>query len=337
MNEQSSATVRLRDLPSRFGRAWTSFWFTPSDPIVLSLLRVLVGLVALWWYLSLLTNLKDWFGPEGIFPLSVALDSRRNAAGDPAFAFSLLDYASSASQLWLVYGLGLAAIVMMVCGVLSRISTIAALIFVLSFIQRAPMLSRPVDNILAMLMFYLCLGPSGACFSVDSCLRQRQQNVAATTNPPVMLSSSATVAIRVMQVHLALVYAAMAIAQLQGDKWWQGTAVWWLMARPESRLVDLTGVSSMGIASEYLINLFTYAIVLYELCFAVLIWNPVARPILLLLGIFVWGGLALIGGSVSFCVLMFVATLAFLRPDTLRNWCARCGIEKLAQGKMTAA
>jgi hypothetical protein len=331
MNEQSSATVRLRDIPGHFGHAWTSFWFTPSDPIVLSLLRVLVGLVALWWYLSLLANLQEWFGPEGIFPLSIALDSRRNATGDPAFAFSLLDYVSSISQLWLVYGLGLAAIVMMLCGIFSRISTIAALIFVLSFVQRAPMLSRPVDNILAMLMFYLCLGPSGACFSVDSCLRHRKQNVAAIT-----LSSAATVAIRVMQVHLALVYAAMAISQLQGDKWWQGTAIWWLMARPESRLVDLTGLSSMGMAFEYLVNLLTYAIVLYELCFAVLIWNPVARPILLLLGIFVWGGLALIGGSVSFCVLMFVATLAFLRPETLRSWCARCGIEKLMEGTMSA-
>src|SRR5215467_8124144 len=137
MNEQSSATVRLRDIPSRFGREWTSFWFTPSDPVVLSLLRVLVGLVALWWYLSLLANLRDWFGPDGIFPLSIALDSRRNAAGDPVVAFSLLDYVSSASQLWLVWGLGLVAIVMMVCGIFSRISTIAALIFVLSFIQRA--------------------------------------------------------------------------------------------------------------------------------------------------------------------------------------------------------
>ena len=294
----------------------------------MSLLRVLVGAVALWWYLSFLPDLQEWFGPQGFFSLKMSQSLRENAGGT---AFSLLDFVSSLSQLWLVYGLGIVALLMMLCGILTRFSAIAALVFVLSFIHRAPMLSRPVDNILAILMFYLCLGPSGACFSVDSCLRQRKQSVAA-----IKRSSAATVAIRVMQVHLVLVFAAMAIAQLQGDKWWQGTAVWWLMARPESRLVDLTGLSSVGMAFEYLVNLLTYAIVLYELCFAVLIWNPVARPILLLMGIFVWGGLALIGGSVSFCVLMFVATLAFLRPETLRSWCARCGIEKLAQGKMAS-
>jgi len=332
MNEQAVDTVRLRDIPIRFGRAWTAFWFTPSDPIVLSLLRVLVGAVALWWYLSFLPDLWEWFGPEGVFSLDMAQSLRGGRA-----AISLLDFVNSSSQLWLVYGLGVVALVMMICGVLTRVSTIAALIFVLSFIHRAPMLTRYVEGILPMLMFYLCLGPSGACLSVDACIRQRRRPDVATIATPSTVSSAATVAIRVMQVHLVLVYAAMAIAQLQGDKWWQGTAVWWLMARPESRLVDLTGLSSMGTAFEYLINLCTYAIVLYEIGFAVLIWNPLARPILLLLGIFVWGGLALIGGSVSFCVLMLAATLAFLRPETLRNWCARCGIEKLAAGKMAAA
>jgi hypothetical protein len=225
---------------------------------------------------------------------------------------------------------------MMLCGVLTRISTIAALVFVLSFIHRAPMLTRYVEGILPMLMFYLCLGPSGACLSVDAYIRQRRQSV-ATIAAPSTLSSAAIVAIRVIQVHLALVYAAMAIAQLQGDKWWQGTAVWWLMARPESRLIDLTGLSSTGIAFEYLINLWTYAIVLYELCFAVFIWNPLARPMLLIIGVFVWGGLALIGGSVSFCVLMLAATLAFLRPETLRRWCGRFGIEKFTDGKTAVA
>jgi hypothetical protein len=126
-----------------------------------------------------------------------------------------------------------------------------------------------------------------------------------------------------MQVHLVLIYGAMLIAQLQGAAWWQGTAVWWLMARPDSRLVDLTGLSHMGLAFEYLVNFLTHAIVLYELCFVFLIWNPLARPILLVLGVLMWTGLALIGGSVSFAVVMLVANLAFLTPQTLRNCCGR--------------
>src|SRR5437868_7322257 len=147
MNEQAADTVRLRDIPVRFGRAWTTFWFTPSDPIILSFLRVLVGAVALWWYLSISPDLEDWFGPQGVFSLNMAQSLR---GGRPAI--SLLDFVNSSSQLWLVYAVGVVALVMMLCGVLTRISTIAALIFVLSFIHRAPMLTRYGEGILPMLM-----------------------------------------------------------------------------------------------------------------------------------------------------------------------------------------
>lgn len=314
----------FRTLSSRFGAGWTRFWFTPSDAIVLSLLRVLTAGVALWWYLSLLPDLQAWFGPNGMFSLEAALAARN--ASDARFAISLLDYVNSASQLWVVYSLGIAAIGLMLLGLFSRVTTIASLVFVLSFIHRAPILSRPVDDILPMLMFYICLGPSGANFSLDALMRRRRQAAAGIAVPAeraVVYSSAATVAIRLVQIHLAMIYGAMVIAQLEGAAWWQGTAVWWLMARPDSRLVDLTGLSRMGLAFEYLVNFLTHAIVIYELCFVFLIWNPLARPILLVLGAFIWASLALVGGSVSFAVLMFVATLAFVSPQTLRNCC--CG------------
>ncbi len=135
----------------------------------------------------------------------------------------------------------------------------------------------------------------------------------------VPLSSSANVATRLMQVHLALIYFAMAMAQLREETWWQGTAVWWMMAKSDSRLVDLTFLNrafdgmGLGQAFVYLINFLTHIIVLYEFCFAFLIWNSLARPILLMLGVFIWTGLALICGSVSFAILMMIASLAFLR------------------------
>ena len=166
-------------LCSRFGSGWTRFWFTPSDPIVLCLLRFTVGLVALWWYLSLLPVVQDWYGPQGTFPFSLTEELRKDAAGDVTFAIPVLDWVGSASQLWLVYYLGLASIVLMIAGVLSRITTIAALLFVLSFIHRGVMFARPVDDILAMLMFYLCLGPTGWELSIDALIRQRRLRNAA--------------------------------------------------------------------------------------------------------------------------------------------------------------
>ena len=45
---------------------------------------------------------------------------------------------------------------------------------------------------------------------------------------------------------MSLICLTMALAKvagpLGGDTWWMGEAVWWLLAKPESRLVDLTGL-----------------------------------------------------------------------------------------------
>ena len=124
----------FRTLTSRFGAGWTRFWFTPSDAIVLSLLRVLTAGVALWWYLSLLPDVQGWFGPNGMFSLEAVMEARNSP--DAGFAISLLDYVNSPSQLWVVYFAGVAAIGLMLLGLFSRVTTIASLVFVLSFIHR---------------------------------------------------------------------------------------------------------------------------------------------------------------------------------------------------------
>jgi hypothetical protein len=321
----SSAPTTLnanRGLLEQIGSAWTRFWFTPSDPIVLSLMRILVGLVTMWWYLGFAADLTDWFGQTGMFPPEMFANARREGATK----WSILEFATSTASLKFIYALGFVAIVGMIVGVFTRIFTIATLVWGLSFVHASSAMARPVDDILAMLLFYLCIAPAGACFSIDACFRARRQgNVGLSEmTPSTRLYSSATVATRLIQVHLAIIYATMAITQLQWDVWWQGTAVWWMMARSESRMFDFTGLSGMGTAFIYLVNFLTHFIVLYEICFATLIWNRTIRPILLVLGAFVWLGIMLISGSPSFCLLMLIATLAFLMPETLRRWCAHC-------------
>ena len=93
------------------------------------------------------------------------------------------------------------------------------------------------------------------------------------------------------------------------------------MARPDSRLIDLTGVSNAGnLAFEYLINFGTHIILLFELAFALLIWNPLVRPILLGMSVVFWVAMAVTSGWVSFCVLMLFANLAYVSPQTIRDW-----------------
>ena len=44
---------------------WMRFWFTPTDPIALHGLRVLIGLMILFWLLSFLGHQASLFGLGG--------------------------------------------------------------------------------------------------------------------------------------------------------------------------------------------------------------------------------------------------------------------------------
>ncbi len=295
----------------RFGQAWNRFWYTPADPLPLCVIRVLIAAVVVYWHATYAFDLVRWFGPHGMLPVE-AIDLLRGAENT---SFSLLDYVHSETMLWTVHLACAVPLLMFLVGFKTRLSAVFTLLVVLSYIHRAPLLTGQVEPIITLVLFYLCWAPCGAKLSVDA-WRRRQAAEDETELPS--RSYAARIVLRLIQVHIVLVYLMMAVGQLGagGDTWWIGEAVWWLAVRPETRLVDLTGVLSGHI---YLINLWTHAIVLFEIGFAVLIWVPLARPLLLALAVVMWAGLALLTGLTLFCLVMLIASLAFASPALLRG------------------
>jgi hypothetical protein len=140
-------------LIQRSGEGWNRFWFTPSDPFTLSVIRLLTGIVALALYLSYRPDLAGWFGPDGILSENAMLKFRS------APLFSVFDYADSTSALWFCFWAGAAAIAAFTLGLFTRITSILALLAVLSILHRGPVLGRPVDDILTIVMFYFASRP----------------------------------------------------------------------------------------------------------------------------------------------------------------------------------
>jgi hypothetical protein len=302
-------------LVQRFGEGWNRFWFTPSDPFTLGVIRFLTGVVALGLYLSYIPDLEFWFGPDGILPENSILRLR------PAPIFSMFDYANSTAMLWILFWAGAVAIAVFAVGVLTRVTAVFALLAMLSILHRGPVLARPVDDIVSMVMFYLCIAPAGATVSFDAWWNRPKSPPTRDSSAATQLSWVPTVATRLMQVHVSAIYFLMALAKLRTFRpvWWYGTAVWGLIAKPESRVVDLTGLAG----APYIINVWTLAIVLFELCFAFLIWNRLARPLLLALAVPIWFGTGLLTGMTSWALMMLVANLAFASPAFLRNCLSR--------------
>jgi hypothetical protein len=201
---------------------------------------------------------------------------------------------------------------MFAAGLFARVTSVAAFIVVVSLIHRGPMFARPMEDIMAMVMFYLCLGPSGAAFSLDRWRRNRAAgaNASHESSPP---SIGANIGLRLIQIHLALIHFAMAIGQLRDETWWMGRALWGFIGKPDSSYVDLTWLAD----HVYLLNLWTHSIVVFELAFALLIWNRLARPILLVASVLIWTSVGLVSGMLDFTLVMLGATLAFVPAEWL--------------------
>ncbi len=296
------------------GVAWNRFWYTPTDPLPLGIMRIGAGAIALYLHATLSPDLVAFFGKGGL------LDKVEVSSMRPAYTqwFCFLDYLQSPSELWLGHLIAGVILVLFTIGFYSRITSVLSLYVVLCYMHRGPMITAQAEVILSMMLLYLCLGPCGRCLSVDA-WRARRGKVQVES----MSSWGANVALRLLQVHVSLIYLMMAAAKLKGGDfgpvWWSGDAMWFLIARPESRLVDLTFLH----AYPFVVNLWTHAVVAFELAFGLMIWNRLWRPLLLGVSLLMWGSLALVTGLIPFCLLMTLAGVAFVPGATLRGYFGR--------------
>ena len=310
-------------LVEQFGTGWNRFWYTPTDAFGVCVLRVMTGIMALYFIASYTIDLVDWFGPHGL--LSVDTVERLTGAADASSTDSaivaresLFYHFTVPGILWLIHGISFLVVLMFTVGFYTRITGILTFLTLLSYIHRAPMLTGQFEPVLTMLILYLCIAPAGMYLSVDRWWRERKTDSANTSrhDSKPTKSVAATVCLRLIQVHLAGLYLMMGITKLAGETWWLGDAVWWLMAHSESRLVDFTFLGRWE--AWPIFNLWAHAIVAFELLFGILIWNRLARPLLLGISVIMWTSLALITGLVSFCLIMLMANLAFVQSDVLR-------------------
>src|ERR1700676_103944 len=101
----------FRNFGERFGDGWNRFWFTPSDPLPLGVIRVLTAAVALALYLTYWPDLQFWFGPDGLLSRDAMLKFRGSVP-----LFSIFDYAQTPTALTIFYWTGAAALVLMLIG-----------------------------------------------------------------------------------------------------------------------------------------------------------------------------------------------------------------------------
>jgi hypothetical protein len=295
-------------------RAWDRFWFTPADPLPLAVIRICTGLLLTWsaivWFFDAeaFFGASGWLAPENVARLNDQpwqwswYFSAESSAGPG-------ESAGSAAAILGLAGLAVVAAVMLTLGLATRLAAIVSLAGLVSAANRAPLNTFGLDDTLGLLLIGLVVGPAGACLSIDRLLANRRGV------PPAGPSVAAGIALRLIQVHLCVVYLFSGWGKLFGASWWDGTAIWGAAANVQYRTLDLTGLARHPLVT----NALTLGTLFWEAAYPALVWPRLTRRLCLALAVAVHLGIGLAMGMMEFGLAMITANLAFV-PAAVLHW-----------------
>lgn len=283
--------------------AWNRFWFTPTDPGTLCLIRILAGSMLFYTHLIWTFDLEAFFGPRSWLTASVVTQSTTFAD-----SWSVLSWCRGSWSLWTFHGLALATFALLMLGLWTRFAAVVAFVFAVSYAHRTPGALFGLDQINSLLSLYLIVGPSGSRFSIDAWRARRARRAVATP------SITANMAIRLIQCHLCVIYAVAGLSKLQSAAWWNGSAVWGAIANQEYQTLDVTWLAHWPL----IVSALTHATVVFEVSYCVLIWNRWTRPLVLFAATCLHLGIVFVLGMPTFGLAMLIANVAFVSPSFVR-------------------
>ncbi|HEX7449988.1 MAG TPA: HTTM domain-containing protein [Pirellulales bacterium] len=301
----------LRDLGRGVVGGWNRFWFTPADPATLGLIRIFAGAMLFYTHLVWSLALSDFFGAESWVNAQAA--NLVSAPPDQVnYAWSYFWWVDSPAALWTMHLAGLAVFALLTLGLFSRVTSVLAFLITVSYVNRVPGALFGLDQINGMLAMYLTVGDCGGAFSLD---RWRTRRGADGVRSPARASTSTNLAVRLIQVHMCVIYFFAAMGKLRGESWWQGDALWGSFANLEYQSFDMTWMAAWPL----MMALLTQVTVYWELFFCVLVWPRLTRPLMLTLAVPVHLGIALCMGMITFGLVMLIGCLSFVSPALVRR------------------
>lgn len=336
----SPLQAALAQVRSFIGAA-DEFLFTPSVPYSPAAIRVMGGLMILYIHVNFGIWLGEYVGPSAWITHPVS-DMLRSAAtdypslpmgwvDDPAnpaavykgmTTFSIFYHVTDTASLWAIHAAILAANLMLIAGYQTRFAAVATWVGAISYIQRAQTSLFGLDTLTSILLFYMCLGPCGAVWSVDAWLKARRARREGLPAPEPIPTASATFVQRLMQIHFAIIYIGAGTSKLMGASWWGGTAVWGVMANMSFAPLEFEAYYQ-GLAflcrHRWLWEIVMSSLVVFtlvvELGLPFIIWFPKARWVIMTGSLLLHTGIGYIMGLTVFGISMVVLLFAFVPSE----------------------
>lgn len=249
------------------------FWLSPAHPDGAAFLRLALAVIGLLQLSMLWPHLLPLYGNFGFIQWAV-LESSNGAwvpsIGKVALLLEPLGVAS-ATTVYVLFTLYATSLVGLLAGYRTRAFAVAAWATHAITLNSGFFSLYGVDTMLHILFFYLMFAPAGARWSVDAHLaRRRSRDLAAP-------SAAARISMRMIQLHLCLIYLNTGVAKARGSQWWDGEAIWRAMMMPQFNVVDMSWIT----AYPWLAAISAWSVLLIEAGYAVFIWIPATRRIAL--------------------------------------------------------
>jgi hypothetical protein len=309
--------------PVNLRLGWTSFWFSAIDPIGLHRLRVLAGLLFLSWLLPLTGHQTELFGLNGWFDRQAYVEAAALPGGAPApIGWSLVYLCgTSATLLNLLWWTSLGVLVLFTLGVATRVTAVLTWLVVVSFLA-TPAASFDADFLLAILAFYLMigyvlLGQWNGQLSLAGRLLGSRDTFLAGLKPreDATPSYAANLAVRLLQVHFAIIMVASALHKLQFGDWWSGVALWYVLHPPFTlSAADIQAMKPHAETTLFVLSLAQYVMLAWQLGFPAFAWRQRWRVVLVGGGVVAWVGTALLYDQPLFGPIYLLGCLSYLTP-----------------------
>lgn len=280
-------------------------WWT--DPVPAERAAALRIAVALALLLDIILTYLPWYADY----------YGRNSLGDPAvfadlfapphWSWSLLkDVESPAVIGWAIVAWAVLAAGLFL-GLGSRFCAAGAWALSVSFWHLNPAVHNAGDAVRNILLFLLIWCPCGAVWSLDAILRRKRR-----CNPDTHPLYVPAWTLRLLFVQLAFVYLFNGLHKMVGNDWWQGSAVYYVIANPGSARFSYVDVP----LPYFITRLLTWSIFIWELGFPLWVWLPSTRTAALWLGVCFHLGLGLfmeVGMFVAYMLCLYVPLVPWER------------------------
>jgi hypothetical protein len=171
------------------------------------------------------------------------------------------------------------------------------------------------DVIGGLFLFYLCFTECSDVFSVKNILFRKTnavRDVAQNNNKNVSLSS---VFFRLMQIQICVIYMYTGFEKLKGKTWWDGTALWTVLANPQFSQYDFKFLSHIPLFFAFS----TFVTLIFEIYFPAMMINKTYRKYWLIAGVGFHLTIGLLLGLMTFSLIMVATYVLFLQKETLEK------------------